>query len=491
MRSDVIVLDDNFEERLQKQNKSLYFWDISRQKYVMLMLDTQDIKVVDKEQIKRHYYISDPKKWKYIKDTLFLSDEYIKNRYLTFEPLKPPEWESNGFIYRNTFIETNISLKCGIKREKGLSILNKNQEFINKYPHIKSLLENLCSKEEYLSHFLNWLSYVFATKQKTGVTVLFRGIQGTGKGVLWKYIIEYFVGINYVQVLDNDTLKSNFTPKGLEKSLFVLANEIKGDFRDGNAMYEKLKMYISDDTLRIEEKGVQAFNARNHFNIIFFSNNDVPLQIQGSDRRYSIFQTRARTLKDVAEIEFKETIDEFIRGIEKERDNFLKDLVCFSYDAQKAKTCLNTQEKERIYRASMTKIEILADKCKKLDNDFFENDICEILENMPLEEKEALYEKYNIRSFFENEKENDLMTIRNMVADMRDFAINHRCFQNSYLNFLYCVFVDKNSNQTKIGTALNSHFGKSQKRTFKGKNLRVREVEEFQQDEFINKLMPF
>lgn len=476
----------------ENESKSLYFWDISRQKYVMLMLDTQEIKVVEKEHIKRHYYINNPSQWKMIKDTLFLTDEYIKNRYLTFEPLKPYEWKENGFTYRNTYIESNISKRAKEEREKGLLSINESQDFLEKYPHIKALLENLCNKIEYLNYFVNWLSFIFATKEKSGVAVLFRGIQGTGKGVFWKYIIEYFFGINYVQVLENDSLKSNFTPKGLEKSLFALANEIKGDFRDGNSMYEKLKMYVTDDTLRIEEKGVQSFNAKNHFNMIFFSNNSLPLQIQGSDRRYTIFQTKARTLTEVAKNDFKMSIDEFIKSIVKERDSFLIDLVCYAYDISRAKSCLETEEKDRIYRGSMTKIEILADQVKLLNPSFFENDICAILEQMSSEEKKELYSKYNIISIVDNyNKDNDLLTVKNIVNEMRKFALEYKCLPNSTLIFLYLVFVDKSANQTKIGTALNSHFGQSFTKSIENKKLRIREVAEFQQKEFLDKLMPF
>ena len=470
-----------------KKDNSIYFWDIARQKYVMLMLDTQEIKVVDKEQIKRDYYLKYKTNWHEVKHKLFLSDEYIKSRYLIFEPQKGFEWQQNGFTYRNTYIESNISLESRRERKKGLKRINKDLSFLEKYPHINALLNNICNKKQNLEYFINWLSFIFATKRKTGTAILFRGIQGTGKGVFWEQILTYFFGENYTQILDNDTLKSNFTPSGLEKSLFVLANEIKGDFRDGNAMYEKIKMYISDPTLRIEEKGLQTYYANNNFNMIFFSNNDIPLQIQGSDRRYTVFQTKSQTLGELAENEFSETLDEFIAHIKDERDEFLKDLVCFEYDIQRARVCLNTNEKERIYRASMTKIEILSDKCKKLDDEFFENDVCEILENTEDEEKKKLYNKYKI-CIIQN---NDLLTIQNLIQQMRDFALKHRSFQNNYLCFLYCVFVDKNANQTKIGTSLNSHFGKSVNKRIGDKIIRIREIEEFKEDNFLNKIIPF
>lgn len=483
MKDTDIDLDDFIED----SEKSEFFWDIKRQKYVSLLKDTQEIQIVEKEHIKRHFYNKSPENWKFIKDTLFLEDTIIKNRYLIFEPLKEQEWTQNGFIYRNTFIESQISLKAQEIRNQGLLTIKKDLSFLDNYPHIKALLNNLCSKDEYLEYFVNWLSCALTTKKKIGTSIFFRGIPGTGKGVLWEQLICYFVGDNYVQVLENDTLKSNFTPKGLEKSLFVLANEIKADFRDGNNTYEKLKMYITDSTLRIEEKGVQAFNAPNHFNLILFSNNDVPLQIQGGDRRYSIFATKSRTLAEVAKVDFGLTIDLFIKEIQKERDNFLIDLICYSYSFDNARKCLDTEEKERIYRASMTKIEILADKVKGFEESFFANDICEILENMEKEEKEELMKNHKVVII----EDDDTATINNLLNNMRDFGINHQCLVNSHLIFLYLVFVDKHANMTKIGTALNSHFGQSCVKSISGKKVRVREIEEFKQKEFLEKLIPF
>ena len=480
-------IDIDLDEFIEESEKSEFFWDIKRQKYVSLLKDTQEIQIVEKEHIKRHFYNKSPENWKFIKDTLFLEDTIIKNRYLTFEPLKEQEWTQNGFIYRNTFIESQISQKATEKRNQGLLSIKEDLAFLDTYPHIKALLNNLCSKSEYLEYFVNWLSCALTTKKKIGTSIFFRGIPGTGKGVLWEQLICYFVGDNYVQVLENDTLKSNFTPKGLEKSLFVLANEIKADFRDGNNTYEKLKMYITDSTLRIEEKGVQAFNAPNHFNLILFSNNDVPLQIQGGDRRYSIFATKSRTLAEVAKNDFGLTIDLFIKEIQKERDNFLIDLVCYSYSFDKARKCLDTEEKERIYRASMTKIEILADKVKTLDKNFFMNDIMEILEQMNEDEKEDLMKKHSVCIYADDET----ATIENLLEEIRRNAIEHQMILNSHLLFLYLVFVDKNATLTKIGTALNSHFGQSYVKSIENKKIRVREIAEFKQKEFIEKLMPF
>ncbi len=150
----IMKKDEDLDVFLDNEDKSEFFWDINRQKYVSLFKDTQEIKIVEKEHIKRHYFNKNPENWKFIKDTLFLTDEIIKNRYLTFEPLKNQEWTQNGFIYRNTFIESQISFKAQEKRNQGLLAIKEDLTFLDNYPHIKALLNNLCSKNEYLEYFV-------------------------------------------------------------------------------------------------------------------------------------------------------------------------------------------------------------------------------------------------------------------------------------------------------------------------------------------------
>lgn len=468
-----------------------YFWDISRQKYIAFYKDTQEIQVVDKEQIKRDVFTQAPDQWKNIKDTLFLDANIIPSRYFTFSPHKPEEWNENAHTYKNTYIKTEIQKEAQSKlRENGLTI-NTNFDFLNKYPHITALLDNLLPIKEQKEYFLNWLSYIFATNKKTRVAVLIRGIQGTGKGVLWEQIIQHFYGENFTLTVENEALGSNFSPDGMDRVMFVLYNEIKGDFRDGNVVYEKLKIHITDSTIKFEEKGITAFQITNNFNCIFFSNHKTPLQIQGGDRRYSIFSTRSRKLKDVAFEDFNETEVQFIENIQNERNSFLIDLVMYQYDNILATTCMETEEKEAIYRASMTKIEILADKVKKLDENYLINELIEIIEDT--EDAEDIFTKAKIVVFCDNNNKFDAeRTVKNMIDEMKMSLIENAYVRTSILVVLYRFFVEKGADMAKIGKHLTEHFGVSNENgRINNQRARVREIKEFKDTNFVKKIIPF
>ncbi len=469
-----------------------YFWDISRQKYIAFYRDTQELQVVEKEQIKRDIFTQAPDQWKNIKDTLFLDGNIIPSRYFTFTPFKPEEWNENGHTYRNTYMQTEIQKAVQNKRKNSdISLLSIDFEFIKKYPHIEALIDNLLPIKEQKEYLLNWLSYIFATNKKTRVAVLLRGIQGTGKGVLWEQIIQHFYGKNFTLTVDNDTLNSKFTPNGMERVMFVQYNEIKGDFRDGNTAYEKLKMHITDSTIKIEEKGVNAFELMNNFNCIFSSNHKTPLQIQGGDRRYSIFSTRSRKLKDVANEDFKETEEQFIDGIQNERDGFLTDLVLYNYDSILATTCMETEEKEAIYRASMTKIEILADKVKKLDEKYLLNELIEIIEDT--EDAEDMLEKAKITLIYNEKNTLDIeRTAKSIFDEMKMSLIENAYIRTSILVAYYRFFVEKGADMAKIGKHLTEHFGLSNENgKINGQRARVREIKEFKDKNFVKKIIPF
>jgi len=430
-----------------------YFYDVGRQKYVMFLESTQEIVRVEKEHISKAY-IAQYGIEEYRRNKKEILDK-IELKYLVFNPHRVREWEDNNFTYRNTFLMSSVLRKAKAKREKTpLDSLNNNLKFLQKYPHINLLLDNLFVLDDRKEYFINWLSSAFNTMQKNRTSIVLRGVPGAGKNVLYEQIIEYALGQNYCLTIGNDDLKTNFNI-GLENKLFVLANEIKGDFRDGNASYEKLKQYITEAEMRIEQKGVDSRKIINYFNMLIFSNNQTPLQIQGEDRRYTIYETNNIPLKRRVEAEFKTDTTNYIKAIKNERDNFIIDLLLYNYDINKAQSCQDTEEKERIYRASMTKIEILTDKIKSNDQHFFD-DILEILED---EDKEELF------SFFRDKKipitnESLVDTFKYIVSDInKDYKEN--IIKNNYLIFLYHYFVSKADSGTKRGSNLSSFFGKS------------------------------
>jgi len=285
------------------------------------------------------------------------------------------------------------------------------------------------------------------TLKKTQTAIISKGIQGTGKGVIYEQIIQYMVGEKYTTLLENEALKSRFNGE-LENKLFVLANEIKADFREGNTSYERLKMYITDSQIRFAEKNTKARTIPNFFNIWFHSNNDVPLQIQGSDRRYTVFNTKSKKLIEVSEELGFEHISNYIEAIKNERDSFIYDIMSIKYDKYQATTPLQTEEKELIYEASMSRIEVLSDKLKKHDIAYFQDIIEDFYQSGELQGVSMDLSK---------------LGINNPVEFTREIQIqmNGNYIKNELSKVLYKIFVNENETDRKIGLQFNKYFGKA------------------------------
>ncbi|MDQ7083886.1 MAG: DUF5906 domain-containing protein [Sulfurovum sp.] len=455
-------------------NGKNYFYDAGRQKHVYVA--GSEVKIVEKDMLKKELYNEvrgDEKAYKQRLSENFF--EKIEIRYFEFDPHKEEEYKKHGFQTVNTYKKSAV-VKKGEKLRENIKVkeLKKDISFLTSYPHINRLLDNLFVTDDRKKYFINWLATALITRKKNRTAILVRGRQGTGKGLVWEQIIEYAAGSDYCATIGNDDLSTNFN-SAMENKLFILANEIKGMFREGNAMYEKLKMYITDDELRVEQKRLDSRKVKNYFNVFLASNNTTPLQIQSGDRRYTVYETADEKIKDVAEREFDLTIEQFIKKIKEERDGFISDLFCYDYDAQIATQCQDTEEKERIYRASVTKSEIICEKIKSLDVSFFENDVAEIVESMNFNDFFTMVENHKIISVEAGEdaiiRTLDLAT-KTMFQQIREYGK----VENRYMVFFYSLFTGETSAQ-KIGTNLTAHFGSSSTGRFgSSKATRIRKV---------------
>jgi len=453
-------------------NGKQYYYDVGRQKHVTVM--GGEVKIIETPMLQKELFVQcngDERLYKQHMAENFM--QKIEIRDFKFDPHEGDEFERYGFPCINTYKKTTIVSEAEALRDVvNVQDLHRNILFLEKYPHINRLLDNLFTTTSRKEYFINWLATALVTRRKNRTAIVVRGAQGTGKGLLWEQIIEYAVGTEYCSTISNDDLTTNFN-SALENKLFILANEIKGDFRDGNSMYEKLKMYVTDDELRVEQKRVDSRKVKNYFNVFLASNNTTPLQIQSGDRRYTVYETADTKIKDVGEKELGLTIEQFIKKIKEERNDFIKDLFMFDYDANRASQCQETDEKERIYRASVTKSDIISEKIKQMELKFFENDIQEIIDTMSEGEFFSICDKYGIVNIDGSPTE----TLRYAVGDMFASISTHGHADNKYFVFFYSLFTGEVSPQ-KIGTALTAHFGSSKTgRVGDGSKVtRVREV---------------
>ena len=480
--------------------KDMYF-DVEQQCYVEIReykkfddyeereKEVLEVKNVTKEHIKRELAkdleVLIPNRLEMLKElrerlkTLFLTD--IESVKLVFEPFKSREWVEGGYLCKNLFKPSELwqeAYNNRIEAEKK-GELYKDVNFVFRYPHISALLLNLLRDDmERVEYFINWLSTALVTLRKIGTAIVFKGIQGTGKGLLYEQIIQPVVGEKYTYTFSNQDLKSQFN-KNLQNKLFVTGNEIKGDFREGNHIYETLKMWITDKDLRIEAKGKDAFQINNYFNVLIFSNNETPLQIQASDRRYTVFETKERQIIQIAKEDFGyKGTSEFVEGIRRELDSFVCDLFKYDFNVHKARIPAITKEKYNIYLASVKKSEIFANALKTKDIEFFENIMLDYVELMDNEIFERLCNKFRIvivKNQFQ--KLDKIETYNQVKKELFKELESSGEVNNNILSFLYVISTgEKPENTQKIGTALTVLFGKSKLKKRNNRVFRFRQV---------------
>ncbi len=156
-----------------------------------------------------------------------------------------------------------------------------NRTFIN---HFKEYCKRVCSgkKEagEFLEQNIAWICF----KGRPEICVVIYGSEGTGKSSLVNFV-KVLIGKNYC-VDDCDTkngLFKNFNAQ-FEGKILVCINE--PDWSSFSRSMGIFKHSITEETLRIEKKGVDPYEITNHSTYWICTNNPILFTLQNSSRRF-------------------------------------------------------------------------------------------------------------------------------------------------------------------------------------------------------------
>jgi putative DNA primase/helicase len=154
------------------------------------------------------------------------------------------------------------------------------------------LLRYLCSHEDNPQHLfdwvLKWLAYPVqhpGAKMKTALVL--HGPQGAGKNMFFEAVMGIYG--EYGRVVDQAAIEDKFNDWA-SKKLFLIADEVVAR-AELYHLKNKLKAFVTGDTIRINPKNVGAWEERNHVNVVFLSNETQPLVIERDDRRYTVIWT--------------------------------------------------------------------------------------------------------------------------------------------------------------------------------------------------------
>lgn len=144
--------------------------------------------------------------------------------------------------------------------------------------------------EETFNWVMGWLAHSVQKVHETPTTALvLAGPQGSGKNVIVSLLFELF-GRYTMMCTQSTQLVGNFNSHLMDK-LFVFANEafFAGNKKEANA----LKSLVTDETMIVEPKGVDAFQVKKHFRLILASNEERVVNLEIDDRRFAVLRADA------------------------------------------------------------------------------------------------------------------------------------------------------------------------------------------------------
>lgn len=165
--------------------------------------------------------------------------------------------------------------------------------------YLIDLLRYMCAgdskPEELFQWVLKWLAYPIqhpGAKMKS--TLVIHGPQGTGKNMFFEAIMMIYG--RYGRVIDQSAIEDKFNDWA-SRRLFLIADEVVAR-SDLYHIKNKLKAFITGEWIRINPKNMAAYEERNHVNMVFLSNEAMPVVLEEDDRRHAVIWTPEKLSRD-------------------------------------------------------------------------------------------------------------------------------------------------------------------------------------------------
>lgn len=147
------------------------------------------------------------------------------------------------------------------------------------------------------NELLKWCAYIIQNPAgMTGTVPILVGRQGCGKStftnILFKLLSPYSEKLNTLA-----TISSNFTGN-LEGKKLIQIEELENVSEFSSNVENRLKGYITDNTICIEKKGLERYTAESVCNFIGTSNYAIPVRISSHDRRFWIVKCSSEKINE-------------------------------------------------------------------------------------------------------------------------------------------------------------------------------------------------
>ena len=271
---------------------------------------------------------------------------------------------------------------------------------IGQFPYLEKAILNMCGGDKHdYNRFLNWLAFVIQFKKMTKTSWIFRGVQGTGKGVTTE-VIQQMVGVQYTVMPTAKTFDDKFTSWAADK-LFTIANEAQ--VSEGGI--DLLKTLITDTPIPHRAMGVDLINGENWNNVLLFTNKYAPVSLdpKEEDRRFNVTPYQYTKLKDIVQYPGKEIIERETAHLQ----YYLQNITVNKKDAMEPE---NSKSKTELMEQSAHAIHSFTDALENGDLYFFAQ---ELSTTVMTHGQGFIKGKYNelINRFIKQIKEDPLQTV--------------------------------------------------------------------------------
>lgn len=144
--------------------------------------------------------------------------------------------------------------------------------------------------DDFYEYILNWFAYIIQNiNDKTGVCVLLKSNQGSGKNTFTNVLAEILNGYSEINITSLEDITSEFNMV-LENKKLIVCNEL-GSLIKSKTDFDKLKSIWTDKIIRVGDKYIAKRQVESPINGILLTNNFDVVKIESSDRRYLCLET--------------------------------------------------------------------------------------------------------------------------------------------------------------------------------------------------------
>lgn len=184
--------------------------------------------------------------------------------------------------------------------------------------------------------------------RKPGTALVLVGVQGAGKTFLGEQVLGAIIGpSHYAQINNVSRLTDRFNTT-IDNKVFVQCDEAVHNYQKDVA--SRLKSIITDESITIEPKGVNAYRKPNHMHLLFTSNEETAaLFIDASphERRFTVLKVSSARAKDL------EYWKQLRAWTEINLPKIMRWLMDYKYDKRLVQRPLQTRAKEDLQKISL------------------------------------------------------------------------------------------------------------------------------------------